>query len=193
MMWIEFFWQDIRSNYPWCWFWRRLGQLWASLALPITRVLGKMVPGPLPRLFLQGHCLEQWSLFWGQDFSFCRRKLRKGERGALFSGTYWVWMGWRFLTLPCALLTTALCVSVQKTNWTEPLSIMIFDRDRKSNLWSKWLRLSCWIPMGASRTAAIIYLSIYLSIYLYIYIYYHILYHIYLRFISYITSSWLPR
>ena len=50
-------------------------------------------------------------------------------RGSV-SGTYWVWMCWRFLTLPCALLTTALCVSVQKTNWTEPINLTIIYVER---------------------------------------------------------------
>ena len=70
------------------------------------------------------------------------------------SGTCWVWMGLRFLTRPCALPTTALYVSVQETNWTEPIQLTSFDVERKSNLWSKLLRQSCWIRTGASRTAA---------------------------------------
>ena len=84
-------------------------------------------PGPLPPLYEQGHCLDQWTLFWGQAFSICRRK---GEGGGSVSGTYWAWMGWRFLTLPCALLTTALCVSVQTTNWREPINLTIIYVER---------------------------------------------------------------
>ncbi len=40
------------------------------------------------------------------------------------SGIYWAWMNWRFLTStpPCALLTAALCVGVQKTHRTEPIT-----------------------------------------------------------------------
>ena len=89
-----------------------------------------------------------WTRLLPRSMSFVLRtgifdlQTERWGRGGV-SGTYWVWMGWRFLTRPCALLTNALCVSVPKTNWTEPINIMIFDTDRKSNLWSKRLRRSC--------------------------------------------------
>ncbi len=62
------------------------------------------------------------------------------------------WTGWRFLTPPCALPTTDLYVSVQKPNWTRPTKSC--QVERKSNLWSKLCRQSCWTLMKASRTAA---------------------------------------
>ena len=77
---------------------------------------------------------------------------RWGKGGV--SGTYWVWTGWRFHTLACARPTTALCVSVQGPNCKALIHLTSFDVGRKSNLWSKLLRRSCWIPTGASRTAA---------------------------------------
>ena len=81
---------------------------------------------------------------------------RGGCETACICGTYWVRMGWKILIppSPCVLLTTAPCVSVQKTNWTEPTNFMIFNMDWKSNLCSKRLKQRCSIPTGASKTAA---------------------------------------
>lgn len=107
---------------------------------------------------------------------FCLVSTRPGTCGSRGNGTGAPWR-------PCALLTNALCASVQKTNWTELINVMIFDTDRNPiyGPWSKRLRRSCWIQTGASSTAA-------KPRYLYLFIHVIIYYITFFIFISYTIS-----
>jgi hypothetical protein len=147
----------------------------ATSGLPITRILEKMTPGPLPLLYLQIHCLQQWPLFWGQEFRFAEGKVREGL------------CFWHLLSTDGLEISyTAMCPAdncpvheCPKDQLDRTNNRMIFQHGSKSNLWSKSFRLSCWIQLGVLRTAAKPR---------YFYIWYHFLYHIYLGFIPYIAS-----
>ena len=193
VMWIEYFWQNIRSKktvklIPM--FKLILKKTTATLGLPISRILGEMAPGPLPLLYLQGHCLdsalEHWPLFWGQEFPFCRRK---GEGGAVFlASTEYGWVGdfihshvpyWR---LPCVWVFKRLIGQNQqlcneyKDHWH-------FENQIHGPNGSSTDKQSCWVLTGEARTAAKLrYLYLYVHDIMYHIIHtsflYHILHHI---------------